>query len=351
MMTYVNTVLVSSKNTAVKTSLEGLQPGNIIFENVDYVDTESDPNKRYEVTGTTEDRIRIGVVTNRKTLSAVDKETGEVTEIPVIKWSNIIPRDSIKSFNKGTYEANTQDTITIAFPADGSDIANFFKLGNKRIVVRIQYKDLPTRYRKWSETYEYVTKEGETMTEIVKNIAIQINSQHKRARIKASASTTTLTLTALEYTDDNRVDTINWNETVRFTANVWYTDPTAAAFASKNKYFVPGLTITKTPGDIYQASAKLVRDRESIAMGYEGILNRGEGTWPIIKPDMMTDLDVHYDYVTLEYENMYRTADDLFRKAKQSVELYGTTAQLTNATTILEAFVSPKVAAAGDEGE
>lgn len=344
MITYVNTVLVSSKNTAVKTALTGLQPGNIVFENVDATDAA----KRYTVTGTTEDRIRVGVVTNQKTFGSVNKETGEVSEIPVIKWSNVITRDSVKSFNQGTYDDNTQDTITIAFPADGQDIANFFKLGNKRIVIRIQYKDLPTRYRKWSETYEYVTKEGENMASIVKNIAIQINSQHKRARIKASAATTNLTLTALEYTDDNRVDTLNWNETVRFTANVWYTDPTAAAFASKNKYFIPGLEITKTPGKIYQAYSKLVRDRESIAMGYEGILNRGEGTFPIIKPDMMTDLDVHYDYATLEFETMYRSADDLFRKTKQCVELYGTTAQLAGATAILKAFAEPKAAA--DEG-
>lgn len=343
MMTYVNTVLVSSKNTEVKTSLEGLQPGNIIFENVDYVDSEeeSNPNKRYEVTGTTEDRIRIGVVTNRKTLSAVDKETGEVTEIPVIKWSNIIPRDSIKSYDQGTYAPNTQDKIDITFPTSG-DIVNFFALGNKRIVIRLQYKDLPARYRKWSETYEYVTKVGDTINDIVRNIAIQINSQHKRARIKASAASNVLTLEALQYTDDNKVDTINWNETVRFTANVWYTDPTAAAFASRNKYFIPDLTIKKTPGEIYQAYSKLVRDRESIAMGYEGILNRGEGTWPIIKPDMMTDLDVHYDYFTLEYENMYRTADDLFRKAKQSVEIYGTNGSTTGIKTILDAFTSPK---------
>lgn len=341
MITYVNTVLVSSKNTEVKNALTGLKPGNIIFENVD----AASDGARYTVTGTTEDRIRVGVVTNKKTLSAVNKETGEITEIPVIKWSNIITRDSIKSYNEGTYEPNSQDTITITFPADTKEIAKFFALGEKRIVIRIQYKDLPTRYRKWSETYEYVTKQGETMESIVKNLAIQINSQHKRARIKASASSTTLTLTALEYTDNSTVDSINWNEIVRFTANVWYTDPTAAAFASKNKYFIPELTIKKTPGKIYQATSKLVRDRESIAMGYEGILNRGEGTWPIIKPEMMTDLSVNYDYVTIEFENMYRSADDLFRKAKQCVELYGTSGSLTSATTILKAFAAPKAQA------
>ena len=37
---------------------------------------------------------------------------------------------------------------------------------------------------------------------------------------------------------------------------------------------------------------------------------------------------------------MYRTADDLFRKTKQAVEIYGITGQLSALQTILEAFVA-----------
>ena len=57
-------------------------------------------------------------------------------------------------------------------------------------------------------------------------------------------------------------------------------------------------------------------------MGYEGILNRGEGTWPIIKPAMEANITANYNVITLEFENMYRSADDLFRKTKQTVEIY-----------------------------
>ena len=39
---------------------------------------------------------------------------------------------------------------------------------------------------------------------------------------------------------------------------------------------------------------------------------------------MNTDLSAHYNMLTLEFENMYRTADDLFRKTKQTVEVYAT---------------------------
>ena len=75
-------------------------------------------------------------------------------------------------------------------------------------------------------------------------------------------------------------------------------------------------------------------------MGYLGILNRGEGTWPIIKPAMETDLSAQYDALTLEFENMYRAADDIQRKTKQTLEVYGLTGQLTGLKTILDAFVA-----------
>ena len=73
-------------------------------------------------------------------------------------------------------------------------------------------------------------------------------------------------------------------------------------------------------------------------MGYQGILNRGEGTWPIIKPDMVTDINAHYDGLTLEFENMYRSADDLFRKTKQTLEIYDVTGTLEALKTALADF-------------
>ena len=212
------------------------------------------------------------------------------------------------------------------------------KKGNKRIVVRLTFKDLPTRYRKWTESYEYVTKIGDDAESIAENIAMQINTQYKRARVTAQAAAGVVTLTAMPYTDDDKNDTINWANKVRFSANIYWTDPEAPAFASKNKYSIQGATITKNPADWCQTDGKLVRDRESQAMGYQGILNRGEGTWPIIKPDMVTDINAHYDGLTLEFENMYRSADDLFRKTKQTLEIYDVTGTLEALKTALADF-------------
>ena len=168
-----------------------------------------------------------------------------------------------------------------------------------------------------------------------------INKEYKRARVVASVvNSTKIQLVALPYDDDDSVDSLSWANKVRFNVNVYWTDPSADGWESKNKHFPAGVTITKTPGKQYPASAKLVRDRESWAMGYQGILNRGEGTWPIIKPDMQTQLDKHYDAITLEFENMYRAADDIQRKTKQTLEVYGLTGQLSDLKDILDAFVA-----------
>ena len=55
---------------------------------------------------------------------------------------------------------------------------------------------------------------------------------------------------------------------------------------------------------------------------------------------METDLTAQYDAITLEFENMYRAADDIQRKTKQTLEIYGKTGQLSGLQAILSSFVS-----------
>ena len=286
-----------------------------------------------------------------------------------IKWSNIINVNDIKGWSASSYAADTEDTCYIDFSGATGLIGSgkLLSKAGKRIIVRLTFKDMPTRFRKWTESYEYVTKDGDTVASIATAIAKMINKESKRARViatvgemnststsatatvgsgyyhadsnwddasNASANNNTLCLTAMTYSDDASVDSINWYNKVRFNANMYFTDPAAEGWESLNKNFITGAKITKVPGKTYEASAKLVRDREAQAMGYDGILNRGEGTWPIIKPAMNTVLTNHYNVVTIEFENMYHTADDLFRKTKQTVEIY-TTAATSGITTEL----------------
>ena len=348
MLNYVNTVLVSNLATGAVLNAEPAQAASMSAPSADAgkfiimnCDANVAANKIYDVTTANAgdiNTIKVGIVTKKNTV--LRKQNGTVEYRPVIKWSNEIKAADIKSFNALNYTADTEDQITIDFSNLDAATANLFAEGGKRIIVRLTFKDLPTRFRNWTESYEYVTQVNDTPATIAQNIANQINFEWKRARVSANGAASKVVLTALPYDDDDAVETLNWAAKVRFNANVYYTDPAADGWESKNKHFPTGVQISKVPGKQYPASAKLVRDRESWAMGYEGILNRGNGTWPIIKPAMETDITAQYDALTLEFENMYRAADDIQRKTKQTLEVYGIQGQLAGLKAILEAFVA-----------
>ena len=360
MITYVNTVFVSNNTSgAVLTAMP--TPGNSDTASSDAgkfifvaIDADSSANVVTSANAMANvDAIKIGMVTEKNTV-VIDPSTKALKYTPIIKWSNIIRKADLKSYVKNEYAADTEDAITIDFTGIDSNVLGVLDDGGKRIIVRLTFKDLPTRYRKWTESYEYVTAPGDTAATIAANIATLINKQWKRARVFADGTTTSgkLVLTAMKYDDDNVVDSISWYNKVRFNANIYYTDPAAEGWESLNKHYPTGVAITKVPGKTYIASAKLVRDREAQAMGYEGILNRGEGTYPIIKPNMQTNLSNHYDAITLEFENMYRAADDIFRKTKQAVEIYGITEKLENVAAYLDKFVNaPAVVPVVNDGE
>ena len=324
MITYVNTVFVSNTNNP------GVIEGTKTLKGAS--DTTLAENAGKFVFDEKDGLFRIGLVKD-----GVLRVHGAKTETytNIVKWSNWIDKNYIKSATfmlADAYKKNTklaeEDTVTIDFTGCDDNDPNEFARGNRRIVVRLTFKDMPTRFRKWTESYEYVTKPGDTSAEIAKAFAKTINDQYKRARVEADGTTTAgkLVLTAMPYDDDNSVDTLNVANKVRFNANVYYTNPQAAGFASKNKYFPTGLTINKKEGYNDPMSAKNVRDREAQAMGYEGILNRDCCTDPIIKPAMTTDLSKKYDGITIEFETKYRAADDIQRHTKQAIEIYVTAA-------------------------
>ena len=317
MISYVNTVFVSKTNNPSVIEASALKGAS---------DTTLAENAGKFVFDEKNGLFRIGFVKD-----GVLRVHGTKTETyaNIVKWSNWIDKNCIKSATfmlADAYKKNTnlakEDTITIDFTGCDDNDPNEFAQGNRRIVVRLTFKDMPTRFRKWTESYEYITKTGDKDEQIAKAFATIITDQYKRARVDAKAAAGVLTLTAMPYDDDNSVDTINVANKVRFNANVYYTNPQAAGFASDNKYFPTGLTINKKEGYNDPMSAKNVRDREAQAMGYEGILNRGCCTWPIIKPAMTTDLSKKYDGITIEFETKYRAADDIQRHTKQTIEIY-----------------------------
>lgn len=321
MVTFVSKVFVSNENnSALATAPASIKKGQFIVYDVDAA--------KYTIDADTK-RFKIGIGSGKSV-----KDHKGVSH-PEIKWSNIINADDIRSINVLAYKADTEEAVKIDFTKINAAVLKLLAVGGKRIIVRLTFKDLPTRFRKWTESYEYVTLPGDTAATISKNIADLINKQWKRARVVATDAAGVITLTAMPYDDDDSVDTLNVANKVRFNANVYYTDPAAEGWESLNKHYPTGVTIEKTPGTQYAASAKLVRDREAWSMGYDGILNRGEGTWPIIKPAMETKLDGQYNAINIEFENAYRAADDIVRKTKQNVEIY-----TTGATSIITDLIA-----------
>lgn len=334
MITYVNTVLVGQGKGVYTGTMKALA------DNSTKASAIANAGK-FIVNSIDDSKFRIGLITNKTTEAYVD---GTHTYSPIVRWSNEIKKNDIKGMTVTKYEDNQDSEETVVIDFSGvSNLAELAK-GNKRVILKLTFKDLPTRFRKWTESYEYVTAENDGAAEIATGLKNAIMRNYKRARIDAKIGTvgenkvftenengTSIQLVALPYDDDETVDSISPVNKVRFSASMWYTDPQAKGFASKNKYSLAGATITKTPGRQSVGNWKVVRDAESQAMGYMGILNRGECTWPIIKPDMNVQIlpkEIDsvmvngYDAITLEFENMYRTADDLFRKTKQTVEIF-----------------------------
>ena len=328
MITYVNSVLVSNKNGETlataeelkgKAKKEDLKPlvGKFVFMNCDPAKQDGTAIDDVYSMDEAADRFKIGVVTS-DSFQKVDK-LGNVTFVPVVKWSNIINVADIKSVTKLDYKEDSEDEITIDFSDIAPETLDLLAQGGCPIVLRLTFKDMPMRYRKWTESYSYVTKVGDTVQEIMAGLVKDIIRAPKRQRVYAKIDGQKLVLTQMKYDDDESNRTENVYMKGRFDANMYWMNPAAPGWASNNKYDL-GVVFSKKEGVTYPATAKLVRDRERATFDYQGVLHRC--CWYDPQPAMVTNLDNKYDGITIEFENQYRTADDLWRRTKQTVEIY-----------------------------
>lgn len=328
MITYVNSVLVSNKNgdtlaTAEelkgKAKKEDLKPlvGKFVFMNCDPAKQDGTAIADVYSYDENADRFKIGVITS-DSFQKVDK-LGNVTFVPVVKWSNIINVADIKSVAKLDYKEDSEDEITIDFSGIADETMDLLAQGGCPVVLRLTFKDMPMRYRKWTESYSYVTKVGDTVENIIAGLIKDIIRAPKRQRVYAKIDGQKLILTQMKYDDDESNRTENVYMKGRFDANMYWMNPAAPGWASNNKYDL-GVVFSKKEGVTYPATAKLVRDRERATFDYQGVLHRS--CWYDPQPAMVTNLDNKYGGITIEFENQYRTADDLWRRTKQTVEIY-----------------------------
>ena len=347
MITYVNSVLVSNKNGETlataeelkgKAKKEDLKPlvGKFVFMNCDPAKQNGTAIEDVYKMDSAADRFKIGVVTS-DSFQKVDK-LGNVTFVPVVKWSNIINVADIKSVTKLDYKEDSEDEITIDFSDIAPETLDLLAQGGCPIVLRLTFKDMPMRYRKWTESYSYVTKVGDTVQDIMAGLVKDIIRAPKRQRVYAKIDGQKLVLTQMKYDDDESNRTENVYMKGRFDANMYWMNPAAPGWASNNKYDL-GVVFSKKEGVTYPATAKLVRDRERATFDYQGVLHRS--CWYDPQPAMVTNLDNKYDGITIEFENQYRTADDLWRRTKQTVEIYASNnGEAMGADQIADGFVA-----------
>lgn len=347
MITYVNSVLVSNKNGETlataeelkgKAKKEDLKPlvGKFVFMNCDPAKQDGTAIEDIYAMDAAADRFKIGVVTS-DSFQKVDK-LGNVTFVPVVKWSNIINVADIKSVAKLDYKEDSEDEITIDFSGIAPETMDLLAQGGCPVVLRLTFKDMPMRYRKWTESYSYVTKVGDTVESIIAGLIKDIIRAPKRQRVYAKIDGQKLILTQMKYDDDESNKTENVYMKGRFDANMYWMNPAAPGWASNNKYDL-GVVFSKKEGVTYPATAKLVRDRERATFDYQGVLHRC--CWYDPQPAMVTNLDNKYDGITIEFENQYRTADDLWRRTKQTVEIYASNnGEAMGADQIADGFVA-----------
>ena len=143
MISYVNTVFVSKTNNPSVIEASALKGAS---------DTTLAENAGKFVFDEKNGLFRIGFVKD-----GVLRVHGTKTETyaNIVKWSNWIDKNCIKSATfmlADAYKANTklakEDTITIDFTGCDDNDPNEFAQGNRRIVVRLTFKDMPTRFRK-----------------------------------------------------------------------------------------------------------------------------------------------------------------------------------------------------------
>lgn len=319
MITYVNTVLVTNKNNAAFVAENAIAPNTdkTAFASIVGAPVFFDMEQGKPTAGTATPEFKLGVVTDKLTI--IRKKDGSTEYAPVIKFSNVIKSKDLKSIVETKYADDTEDTITIDFTNVPAAVQTLWGEGGCAVVLRLTFKDMPTRYRKWTESYTYVTQVGDTADIVAEELSKLINREYRRARVSASYASSAITIEALKYDDDEAANTENVYGKVRFDATVYYTNSKAPGFSASNKYDC-GVEIKKVEGETNATSAKLVRDRERAAFGYEGILHRC--CWYDPQPAMITDINNKYAGVTILFENDYRTADDWVRRTKQCVEFY-----------------------------
>lgn len=263
----------------------------------------------------------------------VYNQNGEKSTKSVIRFSDLIQKDSNPTLVITPFKASAEDKIVITATSVTPEVGH-------RYVLRLVYNDIYEAPGQFTHTYEVIAKTTNA-EDLITSFKNKIN-KHKEARVVATSSAAELTLTAKEmpYNEGIMLDA-NYSQ-VCVKAFMWTTIP--SGLLSNAMYPIANLTIAKTQGTPGHGNAKIVRDRENAAFGYRGITHRANGIYPYIAPEFKSDLSAEYDTITMEWDNKYLSDDNQYIKTTPlAAELYIVKDQITTNplfTNMLKSFIA-----------
>ena len=266
--------------------------------------------------------LYIGVCTGKEEITLPN---GTVSEVSVMKYSDKIQKESNLSYTASNYEAPSAAKIEI-------DLSGAEIVAGHRYVLRVLYKDIEAANLQFTHTYEVIAS-SEAIDDLGNALLKQINN-HPNRRVNATYTGSKLTLTAKDKNYDNSVEALDEYSIVSMIASLYVTVP--GALLSNQPETVSGAKITSIEGKPGKGFWKQVRDLEVRAMGYTGHVFTG--AYPSVEQARMTTKDAEYNYVTIENDNLYLSADNQYIKTtplRANVFCEGATTALTAA---LDAF-------------
>ena len=116
MITYVNTVLVGTGvgelcSAAPANATDVRTPSADAYKYV-IMNLDQDAANAYAIDENTK-KIKIGIVTNKNL--PCRKKDGTVEYKPIVKWSNVINKDDIKSFHFSKWFQSSEESVKIDF--------------------------------------------------------------------------------------------------------------------------------------------------------------------------------------------------------------------------------------------
>lgn len=312
MITKVDNVIIGKKVNIAEVNALSVGDITVLDQNMKAATAPADATALY-----------IGVCTGKEEITLPN---GTVSEISVMKYSNKIQKESKPAYVSGAYEAPSAAKVEI-------DLSAAEIVAGHRYVLRVLYKDIEAANLQFTHTYEVVA--SSTAADDLGNALLKQINNHPNRRVNAVYAGSKLTLTAKDKNYDNSVEALDEYSIVSMVASLYVTIP--GALLSNQPEKVAGAVITVTEGKPGKGFWKQVRDAEVRAMGYNGHVFTG--AYPSIEQARMTTKDAQYNYITIENDNLYLSADNQYIKTtplRAQVYCEGAVTAITGA---LDAFM------------